>query len=57
VEESVNVHYVKCHVRVLEELAYHFLGPKFLRGKGGRQVSLAAGGARLLFQSFTNTLN
>jgi hypothetical protein len=29
VEESVNVHYVKCHVRVLEELAYHFLGPKF----------------------------
>ena len=55
-EESVNVHYVKCHVRVLEELAYHFLGPKFLRGKGGGQVSLAAG-ARLLFQSFTNTLN
>ena len=55
-EESVNVHYVKCHMRVLKELAYHFLGPKFLRGRVANKFRWLLE-EMLLFQDFTSTLN
>jgi hypothetical protein len=51
----------KCSLRKVsyegfERASLPLLGSQIL-AKGGKQVSLAAGGAMLLFQDFTSTLN